>query len=455
MDNPSGRHLRPTLCHPAGFGVEERNHSISVQLAPPVLKVKYTRNILDVNVSFTYPSCMKDVFQDLTYDLEIWRVGFRNLVTILENNHKPSVEVPATEWPDEEHCLRARTSFFRNGDRKRSNFSEPLCLLLHQEARKWEIIAFPLLAILVIGGVMLFFCYKQMIKQAEMPSVLDFSKYQHPKNLLEFDEENLTISDLFILGQKNTPAHLLTLSAHSLFEEGEDSDEDDEEDNSSLIPYTETLRFQKKDENCSTVEMFPKCSDSSFGSGDSQLSGEGWPPATTSEPFFTAEWMTMEASSGVFEKTFLSEESVMNESVSLAGDFSAASQEGEEVTNRDIDFLNKLMFLESHGLDFPADLKIRTAGVQCRSIFASLQNSKTSLCSEPEGQQVTEEKGGENESNNCEDLQLEKPLLDVSCKDRVENGEGVENNTVKSTRHNYQPRPVVLNLFNATTPNRS
>lgn len=53
----------------------------AVQLAPPVLKVKYSRNILDVNVSFTYPSCMKEVFQDLTYDLEIWRVGFQKLVS--------------------------------------------------------------------------------------------------------------------------------------------------------------------------------------------------------------------------------------------------------------------------------------------------------------------------------------------------------------------------------------
>lgn len=252
----------------------------------------------------------------------------------------------------------------------------------------------------------------------------------------------MTVNVLFILEQKNTPAQKNThslLSAHSLFKEDEDSEEEEEEGSSSLIPYTETLRFQKKDENCSTVEMLPKCSDSSSGSGNSQLSREGWLPAVMSEPFFTAEWMTTDASSGLLEKTFLSEESVMDESISFAGDFSAASGESEEVTNRDIDFLNKLMFLEGHGFDFSTDLKIRMAGVQGGSISASLQNSQTSLCSETEGQ-VTEEKGCEKDLSNCEDLQLEEPLLDMSCKDRVENGEGVENNTVKSTCHNYQPR---------------
>ncbi|XP_034269362.1 interferon lambda receptor 1 isoform X2 [Pantherophis guttatus] len=435
------------------------DYILQVQLAPPVLRANYTRNILGVNVSFTYPSCMKDVFEHLTYDLEIWRVGFQELelendVTLIspllqktfEDTHEPSVEINTTDWLSGEHCLRARTSF-RNGDRKRSNFSEPLCLWLHEEGAggvkvgKWENVAIPLLAILVTGVVMLLFFYwyyKHMSEQVEMPSALDFSKYQHPKNLLKFDERKLTEkNNHFILEQKIAPA-LLTLSMDSLSKESEESD-DDEDDSSSRIPYTETLRFQKNDENCSRVGTFPTCYDSSSGSGDSQLSGESWPAARTSRPFFTAEWMTTDASSGLLEKTFLSEDSIMDESVSFADDFSAAGREDQEITNRDIDFLNKLMFSESHDFHFSTGLEIRTGGVQCRSICASLKNSQTSLCSEPEGQ-VIDEWRCENDSSNCEAHQLEKSMLDVSCKDRVENGEWVENNTLKSTGHNDQPR---------------
>ncbi|XP_058051721.1 interferon lambda receptor 1 isoform X2 [Ahaetulla prasina] len=420
---------------------ETIDYILQVQLAPPVLKAKYNKNILVVNVSFTYPTCMKDVFEHLTYDLEIWRGGFQKLVT-LDNIHDPSVEVNTTDWVYGEHCLRARTSS-RNG--KRSNFSEPLCLWLHEEdaggvkVRKWENIAIPLLALLFTGIMMLLFLYwyyKHMSEQVEMPSALDFSKYQHPKDLLKFDERKLTEKcHHFILELKTTPA-LLTLSVDSLSKESEESDEDD---SISRIPYIETLRFQKKDETCSAVGTFPTYSGSSSGSGDSQLSGESWPDATMSKPSFTAEWMTTDASSRLLEKTFLSEGSIMDESVSFADDFSAASREGQEITNRDADFFNQLMMSESHDLHFSTGLEIRTGGVQRRSICASLENSETSLCSEPEGQ-VIEEWRCENDSCNCEAFRLEKSMLDVSCKDRVENGEPVENNTLKSTGHNYQPR---------------
>ncbi|XP_013908425.1 PREDICTED: uncharacterized protein LOC106538463 [Thamnophis sirtalis] len=285
---------------------------------------------------------------------------------------------------------------------------------------------------------MFFFYYRRRRKQVEMPSALDFSTYQHPKNVLEFDERDLTKKNVhFILEQKITPA-LLVLSVDSLSKESEESS--DEDDSSSHIPYTETHRFQKKDENCSMVGTFPTCSGSSSGSGDSQLSGESWPAAMRSKPFFTAEWMTTDASSGLIEEIFLSEDSIMDESVSFADDFSAASREGQEITSRDVDFFNQLMFSEGHHhLHFSTGLEIRTGGVQCRSICASLGNSQTSLCNEPEGQ-VIEEWRCEDDSSNCEDLRLEKSVLDVSCKDRVKNGERVENNTLKATGHNYQPR---------------
>ncbi|XP_026548087.1 uncharacterized protein LOC113429789, partial [Notechis scutatus] len=352
----------------------------------------------------------------------------------LQNTHEPSVEVNTTDWLHGEHCLRARTSF-RNED-KWSNFSEPVCLWLPEE-RKWEIVAIPLLAILATGAVLLIFYYNHTIKQVETPSALDFSKYQHPTYLLKFNERKLTIQKVdFILEPKITPA-LSTLSVDSLSKESEDSE--DVDDSSSHIPYTKTLRFQKKDENCSTVGTFPTCSGSSSGSGDSQRSGESWPAATMSKPFFTAEWMTAGASSGLLEKTFLSEDSIMDESVSFADDFSAPSREGQEITNSDVDFLNQLILSESHGLCFSTGLQIRTGGVQCRSICASLENSQTSLCSQPE-RQFIEEWRCENDSSSHESVRQETSLLDVFCKDRVENGERVENNTLKSTGHNYQPR---------------
>uniref|UniRef100_A0A8C6X8E4 Uncharacterized protein n=1 Tax=Naja naja TaxID=35670 RepID=A0A8C6X8E4_NAJNA len=383
---------------------------------------------------------MKDVFQYLTYDLEIWRGEFQKLVT-LENTHEPSVEVNTTDWLHGEHCLRARTSF-RHGD-KQSNFSEPVCLWLPEESAggvtgKWEIVAIPLLVILATGVVLLFFYYNHTAKQVEMPSALDFTKYQHPTYLLKLNERKLTIQKKvdFILEPKITTA-LSTLSVDSLSKESEDSE--DEDNSSSHIPYTKTLRFQRKDENCSTVDTLPTCSSSSSGSGDSQLSGESWPAATMSKPFFTAEWMTTDASSGLLEKTFLSLDSIMDESVSFADDFSAPSREGQEITNRAVDFLNQLILSESHDLHFSAGLDIRTGGVQCRSICASLENSQTSLCSQPERQFIEEWKC-ENDSSNREAIRLETSLLDVSCEDRVENGERVENNTLKSTGHNYQPR---------------
>ncbi|XP_070620195.1 interferon lambda receptor 1 [Erythrolamprus reginae] len=418
---------------------ESIDYILQVKLAPPVLRAKNTRNILTVNVSFTYPSCMKDVFQDLTYDLETWQGEVQKLP--LEDLDEPSVEFNTTDWLHGEYCLRARTSF-RNVDRNWSNFSEPLCLWLHEEGagvkvKNWEIIAGSLIAtsiFAIIGVTMLLTYCRCTSKQVEMPSALNFSKYQHPKNVLELGEIKLTKMNVcFIL--EIIPARL-PLSADSSLKESEESD--DEDDSSSRVPYTATLRFQR-DENCSTVGTFPTFYGSSSGSRDSQQSGENWPAAKISEPLFTAEWMTTGASSGLFEKTSLSEDSVMDESVSFADDFSSAPREGQEIPNRDLDFLNQLMFSGSHNLHCPRGLEIRTAGVQCRSICASLQNSQASLCSEPEGQAV-EEWRCENDSSNGEALQLERSMLGVSCIDRVENGEQVESNTRKSTGHNYQPR---------------
>ncbi|KAM6428211.1 interferon lambda receptor 1 isoform 1-T1 [Liasis olivaceus] len=426
----------------AGFissATETVDYILRVELAPPVLRVKYTRNIFGVNISFTYPFCMKHIFQDLAYDLEIWKVGSKTRMKY-ENMHEPSVDINTTKWPHGKYCLHARTSFFRNGDRKRSNFLAPFCLWLHEEARKWELVALPLLAILMTGVVMFLLHYKS--KQVEMPSALDFSRYQHPVKVLEFDESKWTMKNVqFILEQKSTPPHQAyspsTLSVHSSSNEDEDSDDD----SSSPVPYAKRLRFQKKDQSCPTVDTIPKSPDSSSGSGNSQLNGESWPAVMMSEPFFTAEWMTRDASSEILERTFLSKDSIMDEPVSFADDFPDASRECQEVANREIDFLNQLIFSEGHSLNFATGLEIRTGGVRCSGICASLENSQSSLCSEPK-EQVIENRRCENDSSNCGSLWVEIPHLSVSCTDSVENEELVENNTLKSTCHNYQPKQI-------------
>ncbi|XP_063168353.1 interferon lambda receptor 1-like [Candoia aspera] len=119
----------------AGFissAPETIDYKLHVELAPPVLRVKYTRNILGINISFTYPSWMKDSFQGLRYDLEIWRVGSETK-NEYKDKDEPSMDINTTEWPHGQYCLHAQTSFCVDKDKKQSNFSEPLCLWLHGE----------------------------------------------------------------------------------------------------------------------------------------------------------------------------------------------------------------------------------------------------------------------------------------------------------------------------------
>ncbi|XP_062995776.1 interferon lambda receptor 1 [Elgaria multicarinata webbii] len=375
-------------------------YTVQVELAPPILQVEKIENSLLVNTAFSYPSCVKDVFQHLTYDLEIWAVGTKFRMTFHDKVEK-TLDINVTELSSGKYCLHARASFPTN--KKRSNFSEPVCTFLHGKAENWQLLALPFLLMLSAGAFIVFLWYKNMVKRAKTPQTLDFSRYQGPKKLLEFGEREVIKVDAltctavrFVSGKRSQsgPQIYSTFSpVHSLSEEDEDEEEDD-----SGRPTTYTAR---KDMH-------------------HHLIAPG--------PFVLAECMVGEDASGFpdSKRSSFSEVSSVEESPGFPTNDPAAGA-GQEDMSADIDILLQLPLPDCN---FPTVMQRMAAGGHPEANHGSLQGSEIARFGIQDKQDFSEflieeqfidERGSENDSSSCGRHMVEIPLLNVSFGD-LENG---------------------------------
>lgn len=104
------------------------DYNLDVELAPPVLQVREAEKVLVVNTTFAIPSCVKDLFQDLCYELEFWEQGTKPMKSsdLTENVFR----INTTLFSSGHYCVQAQA--YHPMIRKRSNFSEPVCGLLHK-----------------------------------------------------------------------------------------------------------------------------------------------------------------------------------------------------------------------------------------------------------------------------------------------------------------------------------
>nr|XP_028594686.1 interferon lambda receptor 1 [Podarcis muralis] len=455
LDNRYSVHVKAQMKNSSGMAsskwVELNNidYTVQVELAPPILQLKETENALDVSVAFSYPSCAEATFQDLTYDLEYGIDGagkLRNYTEMKEN----VLGFDTTHWSSGRYCFRARAVV----SEKWSNYSKPVCTLLHEKAENWVFVAVPLLLMLPAGAFIVFCCYKKMNNPIKMPQALDFSK--GPTKLLLIGEREAIKLDpitctaaLVESGRRNRtgPQKHSALSPSVLSEESEEDEEDD--DDGSPIPYTEVLRFQKKSLNCQMASMGLEAPLPSSGYGSSQ---SGLPDLTVPGVPASTEWVTEESSSGFQENegTSSSESSSVEESFGFPVGFPTAGGKGWD---EDIDFSSVL--IEGSGINLSTGKQFTPVRGHPEENCASLEDLKIPLfgmlgnqdsCGFHFEEQFVDERGSEEDSSGCGSLMDEIPLLDVPCMGALDRGLFGENRDLESGRtpepkfHGYRPR---------------
>ncbi|XP_060640207.2 interferon lambda receptor 1 [Anolis sagrei] len=258
------------------------DYEVDVDIVPPILQLRRTKDILGVNVTFTYPSCAEKIFQqDLSYDLKFWAKHGTEKPREFKGLTKNAMDIDIMDWTSGNYCVHAKAFFSKT--EKWSNFSEPICTLLPEKsttlqgAQNWGFVAFPILILFSAGPISLFLWYKNIMKKIKTPQALDFSRFGSTKKLLELSgEELIPVHSVIcaevplISGWRIRPNLLVAPSLDSMLEE--DNEEEDEEDDESPILYTKRLKSQKKEGNGQNVAMVQKALGSS--SGKSELSGD-------------------------------------------------------------------------------------------------------------------------------------------------------------------------------------
>ncbi|XP_034976615.1 interferon lambda receptor 1 isoform X2 [Zootoca vivipara] len=424
------------------------DYTVNVELAPPILQLKKTENALDVSIAFSYPSCAKATFQDLTYDLEYGIDGAGKPRNFTETK-KNVLGFDTTHWSSGRYCFRARAFV----SEKWSNYSKPVCTLLHEKAENWAFVAVPLLLMLPAGAFVVFCWYRNMNNQIKMPQALDFSK--GPTKLLLIGERESIKLDSFTCtgalvesGRRNRtgPQIHSTLSPSVLSEENE---EDEDDDSGSPIAYMEVLRFQKKSVNCQMASMCLEAPLPSSGYGSSQ---SGLPDLMVPGVPVSTEWVTGESSSGFQENegTSSSESSSVEESLEFPVGFPTAR--GKE-WDEDIDFSSVL--IEGRGINLPTGKQFMPVRSHSEENCTSLEDLKIPLfgmlgnqdsCGLHFEEQFVDKRGSEKDCSGCGSLVDEIPLLGVPCRGALEPGLLGENRDLESGRipepkfHGYRPR---------------
>ncbi|XP_033013654.1 interferon lambda receptor 1 [Lacerta agilis] len=425
------------------------DYTVNVELAPPILQLKKTENALDVNIASSYPSCAKATFQDLTYDLEYGIDGAgkpRNYTEIKKN----VLGFDTTHWSSGRYCFRARAFV----SEKWSNYSKPVCTLLHEKAENWVFVAVPLLLMPPAGAFIAFCCYRNMNNQIKMPQALDFSKGP-TKLLLIGERESIKLDPLTCTGalvesgRRNKTVPQIH-SAPSPSVPSEESEEDEEDDDSgSPIHYTEVLRFQKKSLNCQMASM---CLEAPLPSSVYGSSQSGLPDLTVPGVPASTEWVTGESSSGFQENegTSSSESSSVEESLGFLVGFPTAGGKGWD---EDINFSSVL--IEGLSINLPTGKQFTPVRGHPEENCASLEDLKIPLfgmlgnqdsCGLHFEEQFVDGRGSEKDSSGCGSLVDEIPLLELPCRGALEPGLLGENRDLESGRtpepkfHGYWPR---------------
>ncbi|XP_053124494.1 interferon lambda receptor 1 [Hemicordylus capensis] len=405
-----------------------------VELAPPILHVRETKNQLVVNTSFSYPSCLMDILRELSNELQVWAVGSDFKMTITQRNthigqmkERNAVHINTTAFSSGNYCLNAR-AFLADEEGKWSNFSETHCLLLHNE-ENWNLVALPLLLLFILpAGVFGFlYWYKTRATLVKMPRALGFSNHKGPKRSLEFGRRELIkVDTLVCTGEpvvsenRRRPTPRIGLPTYSNEEEEEDEDDDD---SGPPIPYTETLRFQKKDTNYQMAGMGQSAHDPSSASKSAQLDGGSLPDLMVLKPFVWTGWETEETSSGLKEsqRSSLSEGSSVGGSLEFPDSCPTAGEEGQNVSSVDIDFLLQCFTLtegdDTAGVQFTVATGFPKAScgrleVTQISLLGIQDNQKDSCGLLGEVEEEEDDHGFENDCSGHGRLMAEMPLLE-------------------------------------------
>uniref|UniRef100_A0A8C3KR69 Fibronectin type-III domain-containing protein n=1 Tax=Calidris pygmaea TaxID=425635 RepID=A0A8C3KR69_9CHAR len=236
-----------------------KEYHLDVELAPPVLNVKVKKNLIHVNASFPMATCVERL--SWMYDLNLWEAGSEDKKQYERNFRKNTVTIDATALKGN-YCLSARSSF-QSIDFKYSEFSQPLCVLLNHKV-EWKFLFYATIPVFVFFMTIAFIIclLKQDTKRKKMPHALDLShvKAAGPAVHCEPSEKEFFRDYLLCtekpmsqrktnqtLARNNLPWMASFLSSSSSSSEEE---EEEEEDSSTFIPYTEMLRFPKRDLNC-------------------------------------------------------------------------------------------------------------------------------------------------------------------------------------------------------------
>ncbi|KAF7236517.1 Interferon lambda receptor 1 [Varanus komodoensis] len=399
-------------------------YAVDVELAPPRLQVERKKTSLLVNTTFSYPSCVKDIFQHLAYDLEFWATGTEDIMPYRNMMMDQAIDINITQLSSGNYCLRAR-GFFPTS-KKWSSFSKPSCLLLHEKGENWKWVALPLLLMLSAGALVVFLCYKNRFTQIKMPEVLDFPGHRSPNKLLEFSQRELIqVDDLtctavpFVSGRRTRPGpQIYSTFSPSLLEEdeGEDEDEDEDEDDSgNHIPYTEVRQFQRKHTHCQVTDTGQKTADLSSQAG-SFLPNEGcWPDLMVPGSLILAE----EDISGLPEsrRTSFSENSLVEEFLRFPTSAPAAG-EGQQNGNWDIDFsLQWPIQMERPDCIFLSRMQPVAAGGSPEAIPEILDGSEVTpfwILGKQDACEFLLERGFENDSSSCGGDTVEHSLFNAS-----------------------------------------
>ncbi|XP_009880511.1 PREDICTED: interferon lambda receptor 1 [Charadrius vociferus] len=321
-----------------------KEYHLDVELAPPVLNVNVTENLIHVKASFPLATCVESL--SWMYDLNLWEAGSEDKKQYERNFRKNTVTINTTAFRGN-YCLSARSSF-QSIYFKYSKFSQPLCVLLNHKV-EWK---FPFSATIPVFVLPIFLTsafiiclLKQDAKRKKMPHALDLSPVKATGQAFhcepsekEFFRDYLLCTEKPMsqrktnktLARNNLPLMDSFLSSSSSSEEEED---EEEEDGSTFIPYTEMPQFPKRNLNCQPSRTAQGETSLDSGSGGLSVDSESVPDLSTlGFSFFPTRKNEVDTSGN---KASLSHSSSFGRISLTDVRFPGPSEHGEHDTDRD------------------------------------------------------------------------------------------------------------------------
>ncbi|KAM6371084.1 interferon lambda receptor 1 [Pluvialis apricaria] len=326
-----------------------KEYHLDVELAPPVLNVNVTENLIHVKAFFPLATCVESL--SWMYDLNLWEAGSEDKKQYERNFRKSTVTINTTAFRGN-YCLSARSSF-QSIDFKYSKFSQPLCVLLNHKAVEWK---FPFSATIPVFVLPIFLIsafiaclLKQDAKRKKMPHALDLSRVKAAGPAFHCEpSEKEFFRDYFIctekptsqrktnktLARNNLPLMGSFLSSSSSSSSSEE--EEEEEDSSTFIPYTEMPQFPKRNLNCQPSRTAQGETSLDSGSGGLSVDSDSVPDLSTlGFSFFPTRRNEMDTSESQGNKASLSHSSSLGRISLTDVRFPGLGEHGEHDTDRD------------------------------------------------------------------------------------------------------------------------